>query len=282
MKKTKNKKYFIDTLNHVIDSKIFSKKNPFVIVLFTSLGILLLTQTVIAQENSELIPSWIKFTAAVWTNNEISDREFIHAIEWLINQRVILIQDSIHYQIVIETEGGEVAPFYMNSEILSIKISHLKDLVKNPELQKQLQEENEKFERMGEESRIRFIEQKELEWVSTSKGKLTPFMRSKIYNPISESFRDNLVITHEKYGDIRFGEFILTNAYGGNFVTTVRTDNYDQSVEKWWQLTKKHGIVIRQPSWDESADMISSDICIRIDDANGNFIGILNAATPPQ
>ena len=172
--------------------------------------------------------------------------------------------------------------FYMNTEIVSIKISHLKDLAKNPTLQEQLREENKKFEKMEEQSRLDFIKQKEIEWISTPKAKLTPFMKSKINNSISEQLRENLVIHHEKYGELRFGEFIITNVYGGNFASTVRTDNYDQSVEKWWQLAKKHGIVIRHPSWDESADMISSDINIRIEDDGGNLLGVLNAATPPE
>jgi len=282
MSKNKNKKHFFDALTHASNLEKFSRKTMLVVILFASVGLLLVTQTVIAEENSKLIPSWIKFTAGVWANNEISDYEFINAIEWLINQRVMVLQDPIHYQIVIETEGGEVAPFYMNTEIASIKISHLKDLAKNPTLQEQLREENKKFEKMGEQNRLDFIKQKEIEWVSTPKAKLTPFMKSKIDNSISERLRENLVIHHEKYGELIFGEFIITNVYGGNFASTVRTDNYDQSVEKWWQLAKKHGIVIRHPSWDESADMISSDINIRIEDDGGNLLGILNAATPPE
>jgi len=282
MSKNKNKKHFFDTLTHTSNLEKFSRKTILAVILFASVGLLLVTQTVIAEENSKLIPSWIKFTAGVWADNEISDYEFINAVEWLINQRVMVLQDPIHYQIVIETEGGEVAPFYMNTEIVSIKISHLKDLAKNPTLQEQLREENKKFEKMGEQNRLDFIKQKEIEWVSTPKAKLTPFMKSKIDNSISEQLRDNLVIHHEKYGELIFGEFIITNVYGGNFASTVRTDNYDQSVEKWWQLAKKHGIVIRHPSWDESADMISSDINIRIEDDGGNLLGILNAATPPE
>jgi len=278
----KNKKHFFDTLTHTSNLEKFSRKTILVVILFVSVGLLLVTQTVIAEENSKLIPSWIKFTAGVWADNEISDYEFINAIEWLINQRVMVLQDPIHYQIVIETEGGEVAPFYMNTEIVSVKISHLKDLAKNTTLQEQLREENKKFEKMGEQNRLDFIKQKEIEWVSTPKAKLTPFMKSKINNSISDQLRENLVIHHEKYGELIFGEFIITNVYGGNFASTVRTDNYDQSVEKWWQLAKKHGIVIRHPSWDESADMISSDINIRIEDDGGNLLGILNAATPPE
>ena len=282
MNKNKNKKHFFDALTHTSNLEKFSRKTLLAVILFASVGLLLVTQTVIAEENSKLIPSWIKFTAGVWADNEISDYEFVNAIEWLINQRVVVLQDPIHYQIVIETEGGEVAPFYINTEIASIKISHLKDLAKNPTLQEQLREENKKFEKMGEQNRLDFIKQKEIEWVSTPKAKLTPFMKSKINNPISEQLRENLVIHHEKYGELIFGEFIITNVYGGNFASTVRTDNYDQSVEKWWQLAKKHGIVIRHPSWDESADMISSDINIRIEDDGGNLLGVLNAATPPE
>ena len=282
MKRVKNKKQFFDTLTHLTDLGSISRTTTLAIILFASIGLLLVTQTVVAQGNSELIPSWIKFTAGVWADNKISDFEFINAIEWLINQRIMVLQDPIHYPIVIETEGGEAAPFYMNTEIVSIKISHLKDLGKNPELQEQLREENKKFEQMGEQNRLEFIKQKEIEWVSTPKGKLTPFMKSKIHNSISDQLRDNLVIHHEKYGELRFGEFIITNEYGGNFAATTRTDNYDQSTEKWWQLTKKHGILMRPPSWDESADIISSDINIRIEDDSGNLLGVLNAATPPE
>jgi hypothetical protein len=282
MKGSKNKKHFFDTLTYMTNLEKIPRKTALAIFLLTSVGFLLVTQAVIAEETSELIPSWIKFTAGVWADDKISDFEFINAIEWLINQRVVVLQDPIHYQIVIETEGGEVAPFYMNTEIASIKISHLKDLAKNLKLQEQLAEENKKFEHMGEQNRLDFIKQKEIEWASTPKSQLTPFMKSKIDNSISDQLRDNLIIHHKKYGELRFGEFIITNEYGGNFASTVRTDNYDQSVEKWWQLAKKHGIVIRHPSWDESADMVSSDINIRIEDERGNFIGILNAATPPE
>ena len=276
------KKQFVNPLTYMNIFESFSRKTILIVILSTAIGLLLITQTVIAQENPTIIPSWIKFTAGVWANDQISDNEFIGAIEWLINNKFIVLQDPVHYEIVIETESGEVAPFYMNTEIISIKISHLKDIIKNTELQKQLLEENKKFQQMGEQNRIEFIKQKEIEWVSTPKAELTPFMEGKIYNPISHQLRNNLIIHDEKYGELRFGEFIITNEHGGNFVTTVRTDNYDQSTEKWWQLTKKHGVTLRQPSWDESADIISADIGIRIEDDSGNFLGILNAATPPE
>jgi len=262
--------------------KIFFPGLISIMILFILLMSLQINQNVFAQENEEIIPSWIKLIADLWVDDKISDKEFINAINWLINQKIITIQQPTLYQLLIETEGGDVAPFYMNTEIVSIKISHLKELAQNSGLQEQLRKDNLKFEQMGNDNRYEFIKQKEIEWASTPKDKLTPFMKSKIHNPISDQLRDNLVIHHEKYGDIIFGEIIITNVYGANFAVTTRTDNYDQSAEHWWQLTKKHGIVIRQPTWDESADIISTDISIKILDDSNNLLGILNAATPPQ
>ena len=43
-----------------------------------------------AQEDTQ-IPSWIKNTASWWANDEISDREFLTGITWLINHNIISI-----------------------------------------------------------------------------------------------------------------------------------------------------------------------------------------------
>jgi len=282
---TKMKKYKLNDkpcfpLKSIWTSNVFSVKITILIILFSSVG--LITHNVVAQENSELIPSWIKFTAEIWAEDQISDPEFLNAIQWLVNNDLIQIEQPRHYSLVIEMHGIEDPTFLMNTEIISLKISHLQEILKDENFKRQLVDENKKLERMDENSRNDFIKQKEVEWISTPKKELTPFMNSKINNPLSDMLREKLTFYNEIYGTLEFGEFIVTNAYGGNFAVTTRADNYDQSPENWWQITKREGIVVRPPSLDESADIISADINIRIEDENGKFLGVLNAATRPQ
>ena len=38
-----------------------------------------------------VIPSWIKFNASLWAENQITDSDFLNGIEFLVNERIILI-----------------------------------------------------------------------------------------------------------------------------------------------------------------------------------------------
>ncbi|MFZ1076769.1 MAG: hypothetical protein WAN47_04990 [Nitrosotalea sp.] len=64
-----------------------------VIVLAFAIGITLGHSTnVIAQQTS--IPSWVKNTALWWGQGQISDAEFIKAIQWMINDGLIQISST--------------------------------------------------------------------------------------------------------------------------------------------------------------------------------------------
>ena len=54
----------------------------------------LITLPHIAYAESELIPPWVKNTAGWWANNEISENEFVNAIEFLINVGIIAINEN--------------------------------------------------------------------------------------------------------------------------------------------------------------------------------------------
>ena len=87
---------------------------------------------------------------------------------------------------------------------------------------------------MSEDIRIQIYLQREKEW--TQAVEPTPFMLSIINNDISDSLRDDLVVPSDKFGYVTFGEHILTNIYGANVAVSIKTDNYDQSQDEWWQL----------------------------------------------
>lgn len=66
--------YFLITLSFVVGITIGSSTN------------------VIAQQAS--IPSWIKNTAKWWGEGQVSDSEFIKALQWLIDQKILVVSQS--------------------------------------------------------------------------------------------------------------------------------------------------------------------------------------------
>ncbi len=160
-----------------------------------------------------------------------------------------------------------------------IKIGKISEIVNESIIQNALKKSNEEFAVMSDSLRDDITAQREKEWSTVQKS--TPFMMSIEYNDVSDFLRENLVISSEEYGDIVFGEHILTNIFGPNVAVSIRTDNYDQSNDEWWQESLKLSRpLVRQCEFDESAQMYSEDIVIKIFDSNGEFIGIMNSATP--
>jgi len=67
--------------------------------------VLLIPTSVFAEEISSKntilspkeIPSWIKNTADWWSNNQITDEEFLSAIQYLTNSKIIEISSNNEY-----------------------------------------------------------------------------------------------------------------------------------------------------------------------------------------
>jgi len=60
------------------------------IILFSIIGSSILIPNSFAQEETQ-IPNWVKNVAGWWANNEISEKEFLTGIEYLINNNIISI-----------------------------------------------------------------------------------------------------------------------------------------------------------------------------------------------
>jgi len=165
------------------------------------------------------------------------------------------------------------------TDIGKFKVAFLQELVRKPIIQEVLAKSIEKDEKMDSDIRAQIKVQREKEWISSTEP--TPFMLSIINNDISDFLRDNLVIPSEEFGDVVFGEHILTNPFGPNVAVSIKTDNYDQSNDNWWKESEKGGNPFaRQCDFDESAQMFSEDIIVKIWNDKGEFIGIMNSATP--
>jgi len=120
-----------------------------------------------------------------------------------------------------------------------------------------------------------YIDQKNKEWVDSPKDEVTPFMKKLIGNRLSQEMRKRLEFYEENLGYRLFGEVFVTNKYGANVAQTGKTSDYYQADETWWQSAKKEGLFVKDVEYDESADVYSTDIGIKIEDGNGNFIGAM-------
>jgi hypothetical protein len=184
----------------------------------------------------------------------------------------------------IDTSKAELIPWFKQeppSEITKKgwhKVTLILEIVTDPIIQNALKSSNEEFSKMSPSILEKHMETKEKEWISAIKP--TPFMNSVMNNHVADFLIERTLISSDEFGDIVFGEHILSNSKGANVAVTVRTDNYDQSNDDWWSLANNVGLLIRECDWDESAQMFSQDIVIRIHDENDEFLGIMNSATP--
>jgi hypothetical protein len=61
--------------------------------MFSRRNIIGLSFNASAQESSS-IPSWIKTTAKFWVNGDVSDSDFLKAIQWLVTQGIIVVPNT--------------------------------------------------------------------------------------------------------------------------------------------------------------------------------------------
>ncbi len=77
---------------------------------------------------------------------------------------------------------------------------------------------------------------------------------------------------------LHFGEVFITDEYGYNVALTNPTSDFVQSDEDWWVDAMDQGIAVGQVEFDESANIWSIEISVRIDDdQSGRRLGVMKA-----
>ncbi len=135
---------------------------------------------------------------------------------------------------------------------------------------------NENFDEMDDVQK--YIIQKDSEWTTAPKEMITPFMQELLNNELSEEIRGEFELKEfyeQKYGYPVFAEVFVTNKYGANIGQTQKTSDYYQADEEWWQRAKEDGLYVSKVDFDKSSNVYSMDICVRIDDEEGKFLGVI-------
>jgi len=104
--------------------------------------------TLTSAEDVSLIPNWIKNTAKFWVEGEVSDTEFINALQYMISQGILVIPPSENNQtteeVTFESEVISCSVFGTDSMKVEYSVTnHFSDTV-NVELVVKGLDSNEK------------------------------------------------------------------------------------------------------------------------------------------
>jgi len=143
-------------------------------------------------------------------------------------------------------------------------------------LQKFISESNREFERL--KSISEYIDKKDRAWVAAPKDEITPFMQELSDNELSDSLRRKFIEFYfKKRGARMFPEVLVTNKYGVIVALTGKTANYRQDDKKWWQAAKEKGVYVGDVEYAERVGTNVIPLGIRVDDQEGNLIGVMKA-----
>jgi len=240
------------------------KKGIIIAILVLGISFAILSSAV-AQTNS-LIPAWIKTAVSFWVNDQITDEEFLHAIEYFVENEMIIVNNKNNDDTIVQNLQT------LQTE-LNEKIRQAHVLANNIEIQNALEDSNEIFSEVSNPESL--IEQLDERWATSDPDEPDSHAYELINNEISDLLR-NVIDEDVKSGNqFTYAEIFLTNAYGANVAQTGKTSDFRQDDELWWQEAKQNGIFFSESGFDESANVMSSDIAVKINDREGRFIGVL-------
>ncbi len=156
---------------------------------------------------------------------------------------------------------------YNKTELLQIHSKH--DL-----LQETLEASNREFQSIPDIEE--YLSRRDKEWVSAPPGSEDPFVRGIMDNRLSASLRSEFIDFYDrKYGYTVFSEIIVTNKYGAAVAVTGRTSGYRNDTYDNWKNARDKGSFVSDIFYDESSDTYGVNTVVRVDDDQGNFIGVI-------
>jgi PAS domain S-box-containing protein len=131
---------------------------------------------------------------------------------------------------------------------------------------------NAQFENMSDPNG--YIAQIDRDWIN---GADLPIISELTNNKLAIELQSRQKFYQNKYGYPLLAEIFVTNRYGTNVAQTGRATDYYQADEEWWQIAKRDGLFVSNVKYDESSKVFSTEIAVKINDANNNFIGVIKA-----
>jgi len=159
--------------------------------------------------------------------------------------------------------------------VVQLRIASWQAVVRSEIVQQTLRESNAEMEQRADPQK--YIDEQDELWKASPSQTSTPVMSRLLANRLSAEFRSWLDKLEEGSGYPVFGEVFVTNRFGVNAAQSGRTSDYRQDDEPWWQNAERLGVCVTDVAFDKSAQIFSVDLCVRVDSAEGEFLGVLKA-----
>ena len=237
-----------------------------ILVLITGFSFL----SLVLAEGESKIPAWIRTAVGFWVNNEISDDEFLKAIEYFVENEIIEVNQKTADDNALLIDNLKLLQTELNQ-----KIEQSRELSVLPQIQDALMDSNTFFAKTGNPESIML--QIDDQWQSSDPNEPDSVAYELIHNPSGDIIRAIMEFDRVSDSNFKYAEIFITNQYGANVAQSHKTSDYRQDDEQWWQNAKQNGIFLSEGGYDESAGVYASDIAISISDEEGNFIGVLKA-----
>ena len=119
------------------------------------------------------------------------------------------------------------------------------------------------------------IAERNEEWRATASGKPNALKNRALNNRVSRLLRGLQNRLNQGFGYTLYPEIFITDSFGAVVALSNLSTDYRQNDEAWWQQAREAGVYIGHVEFDDSADTYATDVAFRIDDDNGDFLGVM-------
>ncbi|MDE1841202.1 MAG: hypothetical protein KGI09_04895 [Thaumarchaeota archaeon] len=105
-----------------------------IVVIFLISGLFVQLGNVDANATTNIVPTWVKHIALLWTQAEISDADFINDMRWLVEHRIIPVEDLVENVdgFMIPDSVKKIAYYWSNGNVPDSEfISGIEYLIQN-------------------------------------------------------------------------------------------------------------------------------------------------------
>ncbi|HEY7367559.1 MAG TPA: sensor histidine kinase [Nitrosopumilaceae archaeon] len=169
---------------------------------------------------------------------------------------------------------NEVFAFNMIQDLdkyIDKRLNDFRVLTKAQAIQESLKESNVEFRKF--ENGGTFLGQNQT--TIDAEKNMEPFIRGLTDEELTADLVDIIQFYNNEYGYNVVEEMFVTNEFGANVALGSGTSDHRQDDEQWWQITKNTGFFSGELMYREEYDNYAMEFGFRIDDENGNFLGVL-------